>query len=92
MLLDQVIFQNKSFQFRVGYNIFKTGNQSHHLVDLRSPPDIFPKIGSDAIMQIDRFSDVNNIVVCIMHDIDTRAMRKLFQFLLKIKHLFSPYK
>ena len=44
MLLDQIVFQHKGFQFRVGDNIFKPGNQGHHLVDHGPSAYIFPKI------------------------------------------------
>ena len=76
MLFDQIIFQNKCFQFRVRDNIFKPADQCNHLVNLGTPTDIFAEIGSDTVVQIDGFSHINNGVRFIMHDVDTGTFRE----------------
>ena len=78
VFLDQIIFQHKCFQLRICHNIFKSADQRHHLVNLRSSPYVFAEIRPDTIMQIDRFSHINNIILFIMHDVDSRTMGKLF--------------
>ena len=87
MLLDQIVFQHQCFQLRVRDNIFKSADQGNHLVYLRSPSDVLAKIGSDTVMQVNCFPDINNVILVIMHDINSRTIRQLFQFLLNIKHL-----
>ena len=77
IFLDQIVFQNQSFQLRVRDDIFKSGDQGHHLVDHRPPADVIPKIGAHPIMEVHRLAHIQNDIFVISHNIDSRLLGKL---------------
>ena len=91
MLLDQVVFQHQRLQLRVGHNILEAGDLCHHFFDFRAFVRAFPEIGTHPVSQTDRLAYINNGVVLIMHDVNSRLCRKLFQFFLNLKHSLLPF-
>ena len=85
MFLDQITFQNKRLQFRICHNIFKAADMCYHLFDLNPFIPAALKILPHTVFQADCFSDIDNLIRLIMHQIDSRPSRKLFQFFLYIK-------
>ena len=88
VLLDEVALQYQCFQFRICDDIFKSGDVGHHLVDLDAPVPAGLEILAHTVFQGNSFSHIDNRVLLVMHQIDARLRRKLFQFLLYIKRHF----
>ena len=66
----------------------------HHLPDLRGLLRTLPEIRSDPVPQYNRFPDIYDHVILIMHKIHAGLLRKLIQFLpdVKIHHMhILPY-
>ena len=89
MLLDQVVFQNKSLQLRIGHNIFKILDQRYHPLYFGSPVVHGTKIRVHTSVQINSFAHINNGIIFIMHQINSRTVRQFFEFFLYIKHGLS---
>ena len=87
MFLDQIAFQNQCFQFRIRHDILKPGDMRHHLVNLGPPVPARLKILSDTVLQADRLSNINDLVLFPMHQIDSRFPRKFFKFVFNNKCL-----
>ena len=77
MLLDQVAFQNKSLQFRICHNILKPPYMCHHLLYLDALIPAALKILSHPVLQADRLADINDMVIFVMHDVDSGPARQL---------------
>ena len=78
VLLDQIIFQHQRFQLRIRHNIFKPRDLLHHLLDLRPPAMYFAKIGAHSVVQVYRFSHIEDRVRLVVHNIYARLCRQLF--------------
>ena len=78
MLFDQIAFQHKCFQLGVRNNIFKTVNQRDHLVFADPFSVAGTKILTHAVFQIHCLSDINNRIVPIVHQVDSRTIREFF--------------
>ena len=89
VLLDQVVFQDQRLQLRIRHDILKARDLLHHPVDLRPSPDDLPEIGADAVVEVHRLAHVNDRVLRVVHDIDPGLCRQFFEFLRKIRHVFS---
>ena len=96
VLLDQIGFQHERFQLRISHYVFKMVYISDHALYLRTFFVAFLKILANPVLQTHRFSDINNRVVQIVHDINAGSSGKLFQFFVNNKlslffHCVSRY-
>ena len=89
VLFDQVIFQDQRFHFRIGHNIFKIPDQRYHPLYFGSPVVHGTKIRVHTPVQINSFAHINNGIVFVMHQINSRTVRQFFEFFLYVKHGFS---
>ena len=87
VFFDQIAFQSQRFQLRSGHDILKSPDMAHHLIYLRSFARAL-KILTDAIAQLNCLTDIDHMILLIMHQIDTGTCRQLFQFFLYIKGFF----
>ena len=85
MLLDQIGFQHERFQLRISHYVFKMVYISDHALYLRTFFISFLKILANPVLQTHRFSDINNRVVQIVHDINAGPSGKFFQFFVNNK-------
>ena len=76
VLLDQIAFQNKCFQFRVRNNVLKSGNMRYHLLNLCTFVAAALEILAHTVLKADGFSHVDDLVFFTMHDVDSRFPRK----------------
>ena len=90
VLLDEVALQNQCFKFRVRHNVLETPDPRHHLVDLGPLVPAGLKILTHPVFQGNSLSHIDDGILLIVHDIDARLPRQLFQFFLNIKHLCPP--
>ena len=90
VLLNQITLQHQRFQLRIRDDVFKPGNMGHHLLNLHALVPAGLKILPYPVFQRDGFSNVNNGIFIIMHQIDAWLGRELFQFFFYIEygHLF----
>ena len=85
MLLDQIALQHERLQLRIGHDVFKPPDAFHHLQDLGALVPAALEILAHTVFQADRLSDIDNVVVCIVHNINAGPPRQLFQFFFYIK-------
>ena len=85
MLLDQVALQHECLQFGIGDDILKSPDALHHLQNLRALAAAALKVLAHAVFQADRLSDVDDVIMRVMHNVNTGAARQLFQFFFYIK-------
>ena len=74
MFLDQVVFQDQRFFFRLGDDVVKivdVGDQLCRLVVMGTT-----KIGIDPIEKIDGLADIDDRTVFVFMQIDTRLFRE----------------
>ena len=89
ILLDQIALQDKCFQFRVRDNIFKSPDVRHHLLYLDAFISAALKILAYPVFQTDGFANINDLIFLVVHQIDPRLCRKLFQLFFDHKHTFT---
>ena len=91
MFLDQIVFQNQGFQLRIRHNIFKPGYLRYHLFNLWSAVNFLTEIRLYSAAQANRLADINDIVLCVVHQIHAGLLRQFFQLFFDYKHVaFSP--
>ena len=78
MLLDQIALQNQSFQLRVCDNVLETCDLRNHFLDLRSLIAAALKILAHTVFQADGLTDINDLIVFVVHDINSRRTREFF--------------
>ena len=89
VFLDQITFKHKRFHLRSGDNILKIRNLRHHTRNLRRSAMSMSglKILPYTVVETDCLAHVENIIIFAMHDIHTRALRKLPQLFFHIENL-----
>ena len=70
VLLNQIAFQNQSFDFACRDNRLEVGDFGDHCLDFRAVIFAALKILADTIFQHARFSDVNNFAASVAHEIN----------------------
>ena len=78
MLFNQIAFQNKRFQLRIRHNVFKAPDMGHHLFNLYSLVPTALKILPHPVFQADRFPDIDDIILLIMHNINPGTSGEFF--------------
>ena len=89
VLLDQITLQHKGFQFRICDNILKSGDMGNHLFNLCALISAALEILTHPVFQTDGFSNIDDLVLLPMHNINPRLTRKFFQFFFYLKHKLS---
>ena len=77
MLLDQIALQHKRLQLRIGDDILKTADMRHHLLDLDALIPAALKILPHPVLETDRLAYINDMILLIMHDVNTGSARQL---------------
>ena len=77
--LDEIIFQDEGFIFRIGDEEFQFFGFFYLLYSFRRQFSRRLKIGTYTIAEAARFADVDNFPAGIFHQIDTRVGGQLFQ-------------
>ena len=78
MLFDQITFEHERLQLRISNDILKAGNVLYHLFFLDSLIMTRLKILPYTFSQADCFSDINNCIRTVVHNIDPRLIREFF--------------
>ena len=74
MLLNQIVFQHQSLQLGIGNDILKPADERYHFIYLGASPDIFAEIGADTAVKIHRLPHINDGVLLVMHNVDSRTI------------------
>ena len=77
VLFDQVALQNQGFQLGIGDNVLKPCNMGDHLLDLGALVAAALEILADTVLQADGFSNVDDLILFTMHNVDTRLTGQL---------------
>ena len=85
VFLDKIGFEDQGLKFTRCDYILKALNILHHAHDLRALLIACLKILAHAVLKAHGLSDIDYVVVRVMHDIDPGAPGQLFQFFLYIK-------
>ena len=91
MLFNEVTFQEKRFHFGIRYDIFKFADIRHHGTCFCRLIAAALKILPHAVFQIHCLPHINDMPVFILHQINSRLLGQLFQFLLNIKHDLTSF-
>ena len=78
VLLDQITLQHQRLKLRIRHDILKAADMRHHLLDLDTLIPAALEILPDTILKADRLAHIDDVVLLIMHDIDSGSPRKLF--------------
>ena len=85
MFLNEIRLEDQSLEFARRDYILKALNILHHAHDLRALLVACLKILTHPVLKAHGLSDIDYVVVRVMHDIDPGAPGQLFQFFLYIK-------
>ena len=88
VLLDQIVLKDQRFQLRIRDDIFETLDPADHLQDLRALSPGRLKVLPHPVPEADGLSDVDDLVMAVMHDVNAGRRGKLLQFLLNVEKLF----
>ena len=91
VLLDKVALQHQGLQLRIRDNVLKAGDVRDHLLDLHALIPAGLEILPHPVLQGDSLSHVDDSVLLIVHQVDPRLRRKLFQFFFYVKHDLNPF-
>ena len=91
MLFNEVTFQEKRFHFGIRYDIFKFADIRYHGTCFCRLIAAALKILPHAVFQIHCLPHINDMPVFILHQINSRLLGQLFQFLLNIKHDLTSF-
>ena len=84
MELDQAAFQYKSFKFTAGDDVVEIVHMGHHLPHLFGVGGVFPEVAYHPVFQGFRLSDVDDLPLLILHQVNAglegQAQGFLFQF------------
>ena len=78
MFLDQVALQNECLQLRICDDVLKPGDPRDHLFDLRSLVAAALEILAHTVLQAYGFSYIYDLIVLIMHEINSRRCWEFF--------------
>ena len=90
VLLDKIVLEHKRLELRIGYDIFKIAHMADHPAYLLRVVSRRLEILPDPVFQAYRLTNIDDIVMVIMHYINSRFPRELLQFLFNYKHTSSP--
>ena len=76
MLLDQIALENQRLDLRARKDRFKISNLRHHRTHLGRMIFIALEILPHTILQDNCLADINDLPLCIFHNIDTRRIRQ----------------
>ena len=74
--LDEVHFKNERLKLRLDHDPLDVINVPNHLPGLFGMSGVIDKVGVDAVPQVDRFSDVNDFVVGVLHQVTAGLLRQ----------------
>ena len=75
---DEVVFENQRFGFGTRDGGFDVVNLFYHQCDARRMV-VFLKIAGNAPLEIDRFADIQNIIVFVKKTVHARQIGQIFQ-------------
>ena len=78
MLLDQIALQHQRLQLGVGDDVLKAADLRHHLLDFYALIAAALKILAHPVFQTDCFADVDNRILFVVHNINSRLCREFF--------------
>jgi len=76
ILFNQIHFKNQRFQLGFHHNPVDMINMTDHLAGFYRMLHTVLKIGTDPVTQIDRFTDINDFVIGVFHQITTGFIRQ----------------
>jgi len=89
VFLDQVQFKDERFQFRTDHNPFNIRDLFHQAAGLVIPVRQAVEIRAHTVAQVNRFTDVNDLLVGITVDITAGFLRQGIQDALQVLVCFS---